>query len=152
MPGEEKEERETVHIGCKPSEAIFGSRIHGHRIGREKMAVRREREFSFPRLVVIFVLLSSRPRNLLSYLVFFTPTKRYQEVDGVRKEKERLTTDFSSLSLSSSCGLSVSYFQEDHRWKQRKRKRRKKENDVGVPLAQRIFPLLLARRLSEGWS
>ena len=25
--------------------------------------------------------------------VFFTPTKRYQEVDGVRKEKERLTTD-----------------------------------------------------------
>jgi hypothetical protein len=50
-------------------------------------------EFSFPRLVVIFVLLSSRPRNLLSYLVFFTPTKRYQEVDGVRKEKERLTTD-----------------------------------------------------------
>ena len=58
---------------------------------------KREREFSFPRLVVIFVLLSSRPRNLLSYLVFFTPTKRYQEVDGVRKEKERLTTDFSSL-------------------------------------------------------
>ena len=63
------------------------------------MMMRREREFSFPRLVVIFVLLSSRPRNLLSYLVFFTPTKRYQEVDGVRKEKERLTTDFSSLSL-----------------------------------------------------
>ena len=65
------------------------------------MMMRREREFSFPRLVVIFVLLSSRPRNLLSYLVFFTPTKRYQEVDGVRKEKERLTTDFSSLSHAS---------------------------------------------------
>ena len=59
----------------------------------KRMMMRREREFSFPRLVVIFVLLSSRPRNLLSYLVFFTPTKRYQEVDGVRKEKERLTTD-----------------------------------------------------------
>ena len=37
-------------------------------------------EFSFPRLVV-FCPLS------------FTPTKRYEEVDGVRKEKERLTTD-----------------------------------------------------------
>merc|ERR1712166_333139 len=99
-------------------------------------------DMGFPRLVVIFVLLSSRPRNLLigslvsfanvrrtsgrtvgpkkrrSYgskgwtregsvvperfansasgnngiSLFFTPTKRYQEVDGVRKEKERLTT------------------------------------------------------------
>ena len=38
----------------------------------------------FPRLVVFCLLLSS---------LSFTPTKRYEEVDGVRKEKERLTTD-----------------------------------------------------------
>ena len=100
MAGERDESKENLSTNPKDE-----SRIHGHRIGREKMAVRREREFSFPRLVVIFVLLSSRPRNLLSYLVFFTPTKRYQEVDGVRKEKERLTTDFSSLS-----SLSPSFF------------------------------------------
>ena len=43
-----------------------------------------EEEFSFPRLVVFCLLLSS---------LRFTPTKRYEEVDGVRKEKERLTTD-----------------------------------------------------------
>ena len=33
--------------------------------------------------------------SLLSSLSF-TPTKRYEEVDGVRKEKERLTTDHLS--------------------------------------------------------
>jgi len=41
----------------------------------------------FPRLVVFCLLLSS---------LSFTPTKRYEEVDGVRKEKERLTTDQST--------------------------------------------------------
>jgi len=43
-----------------------------------------EEEFSFPRLVVFC---------LSPVLSRFTPTKRYDEVDGVRKEKERLTTD-----------------------------------------------------------
>ncbi len=81
-------------------------------------------EFSFPRLVVIFVLLSSRPRNLLSYLVFFTPTKRYQEVDGVRKEKERLPTDHQpqgnvrwlmvvNLCLLSS-GINLAFGSREH--------------------------------------
>ena len=85
---------------------------------------KREREFSFPRLVVIFVLLSSRPRNLLSYLVFFTPTKRYQEVDGVRKEKERLTTDFSSLSLSFSSSTHQSSVKSFVEMSPRRRERR----------------------------
>ena len=38
-------------------------------------------------MVVFCLLLSS---------LSFTPTKRYEEVDGVRKEKERLTTDHLS--------------------------------------------------------
>ena len=51
----------------------------------------------FPRLVVFCLLLSS---------LSFTPTKRYEEVDGVRKEKERLTTDHqppNSYLLFSWC-------------------------------------------------
>jgi hypothetical protein len=47
----------------------------------------------FPRLVVFCLLLSS---------LSFTPTKRYEEVDGVRKEKERLTTDQSTFPFLSS--------------------------------------------------
>ena len=50
-------------------------------------------EFSFPRLVVFCLLLS------------FTPTKRYEEVDGVRKEKERLTTDCLSYTISHILGI-----------------------------------------------
>ena len=54
----------------------------------------------FPRLVVFCLLLSS---------LSFTPTKRYEEVDGVRKEKERLTTDHqppNSYLLFSWCEIS----------------------------------------------
>ena len=40
-------------------------------------------------------VLVSTVGSLLSSLSF-TPTKRYEEVDGVRKEKERLTTDHLS--------------------------------------------------------
>jgi hypothetical protein len=61
----------------------------------ERLAI--DDENLFPRLVVFCLLLSSL---LLSH------TKRYEEVDGVRKEKERLTTDqlglYFYLSRSSS--------------------------------------------------
>ncbi len=36
------------------------------------------------------------PFPFLTALFIRTPTKRYEEVDGVRKEKERLTTDQST--------------------------------------------------------
>ena len=42
--------------------------------------------------------------SLLSSLSF-TPTKRYEEVDGVRKEKERLTTDQPTLPRKGWLGV-----------------------------------------------
>ena len=48
---------------------------------------------------LILVTFLSTVGSLLSSLSF-TPTKRYEEVDGVRKEKERLTTDHPLLRFN----------------------------------------------------
>ena len=80
-----------------------------------------EDSISFPRLVVFcLLLLLSCFFGCLFLFYFIVETrrkkinKRYEEVDGVRKEKERLTNDHPTPpSTSSSLLLSVVFF---HYW------------------------------------
>ena len=104
----------------------FGNRILLDPAGGWWKIIRKQptdHSFSFPRLVVFCLLLLLSCFFGCLFFFFFANkhetrrkkiNKRYEEVDGVRKEKERLTNDHPTPpSTSSSLLLSVVFF---HYW------------------------------------